>query len=145
MRYSHQAYSRFRGAKKAGAKKLNVLKRTFDGIVFDSIAEGLYYELLKFEKKEFEVKPVVKCVVNGVMVTSYEFDFKVKYGDVWRYVEYKGYWEKHSKIRFKLVLAVLGDPVVVVTEKSEHLVRANKNGRLYCFENDDWRPYKWGE
>ena len=144
MRYRHQRFSKFTGTKKAAAKKLDKLARTVDGIVFDSISEATYYKLLRFEKRPVDIQVPVRCEVNGACVTVYKFDFYLR--DTGQYVEYKGHhWEEQSKIRFKLALAVLQQPVIVRTQKNERVVKIKENGRLACLEGDKWRPYRWGE
>jgi hypothetical protein len=143
LRYRHQIFSAFSGSERKTRQQADIERRTCDGIVFDSYQEVLYYKLLMFQKKKFLRQVPVDCVVHGVSVTIYKFDFLLL--PKRQYVEVKGYWEEQAKIRFKLAMAVLQQPVIVRTFENEHLVRIKQNGRLECLDGQSWRAYKWGE
>lgn len=145
MRYRHEVFSRLAGTKRKTKKKLDELKRTFRGIVFHSIEEGKCYEALLAANKKVEVQPKVDCVVNGALVTRYAFDFLVTEGRKKFYVEYKGYWEQESKLRFKLALACSDYPVAIYNKTSVRWVELGQNGRVLCKDGDKWRQYRWGE
>ncbi len=107
-------------AQLAGRKpsKYKNVKKTVNGIAFDSTKEATRYMELKLlehagEIHDLKTQPVIKCMVNGILVCSYLADFAYTERGIGQLV-YEDVKSKHTRtfpvyrLKKKLVYALFG-------------------------------------
>lgn len=94
--------------------KYNARKAEADGYIFDSTDErDRYYQLKILEQAgeihDLELQPEYKCIVNGVLVTTYHADFRYVDCDGKTVVEdVKGVRTEAFVVRKNLTMALFG-------------------------------------
>ena len=99
--------------------KYRAKKVTLDGFTFDSKLEARRYGELRFLEKagkiaDLTVHPTFQIFLNGVPICKVELDFRYdELGQV-VYEDTKGFYNRESRLKHKLVEAQYGIKVVLV-------------------------------